>query len=92
MSFRQGNDAQNYMWLIRSAGQKRDVPKALALLRQLQGQVPPLSLPFFMVFEGFSGLCMVFGALFELFELVRRLFSRWAKWTRRSTTACWTCA
>ena len=34
----QGNDTQNYMWLIRSAGQKRDVHKAVALLRQLQSQ------------------------------------------------------
>ncbi|CAJ1407714.1 unnamed protein product [Effrenium voratum] len=32
----QGGDVQNYMWLIRSAGQKRDVPRAIGLLRQLE--------------------------------------------------------
>mmetsp|Transcript_73021 Transcript_73021/g.116049 ORF Transcript_73021/g.116049 Transcript_73021/m.116049 type:complete len:1022 (-) Transcript_73021:59-3124(-) len=35
----QGNDVQNYMWLIRSAGQKHDVPRAVGLLRNLQQQV-----------------------------------------------------
>ena len=32
----QGNDVQNYIWLIRSAGQKHDVHRAVGLLRQWQ--------------------------------------------------------
>jgi len=34
----EGGDVQNYMWLIRSAGQRHDVARAVSLLRQLQHQ------------------------------------------------------
>jgi pentatricopeptide repeat protein len=34
----QGGDVQNYMWLIRSAGRKGDVPRALELLKGLRSK------------------------------------------------------
>eukprot|EP00931_Biecheleriopsis_adriatica_P051367 TRINITY_DN2978_c0_g1_i2.p1 TRINITY_DN2978_c0_g1~~TRINITY_DN2978_c0_g1_i2.p1 ORF type:complete len:1024 (+),score=262.09 TRINITY_DN2978_c0_g1_i2:145-3216(+) len=58
----QGSDVQSYMWLIRSAGQKRDVPQAMEILRKLQQRNDAVDAA---IYNCVLDVCMTNGALSE---------------------------
>mmetsp|Transcript_66818 Transcript_66818/g.120274 ORF Transcript_66818/g.120274 Transcript_66818/m.120274 type:complete len:1040 (-) Transcript_66818:72-3191(-) len=67
----QGGDVQNYMWLIRSAGRKGDVHRAVALLRKLQsakGQAPDTT-----IYNCVLDVCMTNGAMDLAQEIVEEM-------------------
>jgi len=59
----QGSDVQNYMWLIRSAGQRHDVQRAVSLLRQLQHEKASVVDP--AIYNCVLDVCMSNGATSE---------------------------
>ncbi|CAE7500652.1 unnamed protein product [Symbiodinium pilosum] len=70
----QGGDVQNYMWLIRSAGQRHDVQRAINLLRQLQNQKAVVADA--AIYNCVLDVCMSNGATVQADEIFQEMLQK----------------